>query len=105
MPTKTTKADQPYRVTGKVFVWDPLDDDDARGNLPSVTIPMRIKLKVIRQLAGQDLDNVATMFDILEQLIPGQTDRIDDMDVNDFTAMFTAWNTEYQSLSGATLGE
>lgn len=104
MPAKTTKTEQPYSIDGKVFSWLPLDDNDKRGNLPEVKIPMRIKLKVIRRLAGRDLDADA-MFDILEALIPDQAEALDEMDLNDFQEMFAAWQAEYQALSGATLGE
>lgn len=104
MPKKTTKSGQPYHVDGKKFIWQPLDDDDVRGNLPDVTIPLRIKLGVIRPMAERDL-GPAAMFDILEKLIPGQASALDEMDLNDFMAMFTAWQTEYEGLSGASLGE
>lgn len=104
MPTKATKEGSPYKVTGKKFIWQPLDDNDERGNLEAVEIPMRIKLKVVRDLTDRDL-NAAAMFEILERLIPEQSDALDEMDLNDFQAMFTAWQEEYQALSGATLGE
>lgn len=97
MPEKKTKADKPYRIDGKKFVWT-TDEGD------TVTIPLRIKLKLIRSMAGRDLD-AASMFDMLEALIPGQADTLDEMDVNDFQAMFKAWQTEYNALTGATLGE
>jgi hypothetical protein len=104
MPTKQTKNAEPYDIDGKVFVWHPLDDDDQRGNLADVRIPMRVKLKVIRELAGRELD-ASAMFDILERLIPDQADALDEMDLNDFQAMFTAWQAEYTALNGATPGE
>lgn len=104
MPTKTTDAGREYELDGKKFVWHPLDDDDQPGNLPDVTIPLRLKLGVVRDLAGQDLD-AAAMFQILERLIPDQADALDEMDLNDFQAMFVAWQGEYEALSGATLGE
>jgi hypothetical protein len=66
---------------------------------------MRVKLKMIRQMAGRDLDPSA-MFDILEQLIPDQAEVLDEMDiVTDFQPMFEAWQDEYNKLSGASLGE
>lgn len=104
MPEKKTKAGKPYRITGKRFIWSPLDDNDERGNLPDVEIPLRIKLKVIRSMADRELD-AAAMFTILEALIPNQSAELDEMDLNDFQAMFNAWQTEYNSLNGATLGE
>lgn len=103
MPEKQTPTAH-YRIDGKQFVWEPVDDNDERGNLPAVSIPMRIKLKVIRGLADRDL-NADAMFDILEAIIPNQAEALDEMDLNDFQDMFAAWQNEYQSLSGATLGE
>ena len=97
MPEKKTKTDKPYSIDGKTFTWTTEDGD-------TVEIPMRVKLKVIRSMADRDMD-AAAMFDILEQIAPGQGDTIDEMDVNDFTAMFQTWQTEYTSLSGASLGE
>lgn len=97
MPTKTTKSDQKYQVDGKTFIWTTEDGD-------TITIPLRIKLKVIRGMAGRELDADA-MFDMLDKLVPDQSDAIDEMDLNDFQAMFSAWQSEYESLSGATLGE
>jgi hypothetical protein len=96
MPEKQ-KNGKRYKVSGKTFTWTTEDGE-------TVEIPMRIKLKVIRELSGRDLDAEA-MFLILEKLIPGETETLDEMDLNDFQAMFAAWQEEYQKLSGASLGE
>ena len=98
MPTKTTKAGDNYKIDGKKFIWTTEDGDE-------VTIPLRIKLKVLRSLAGEDAGNVATMFKLLEQIIPDQGDVLDEMDVNDFVRCFTTWQQEYNTLNGASLGE
>jgi hypothetical protein len=98
MPEKTTKSGRSYTVDGKQLVWTTEDGTE-------VAIPLRIKLKVLRSMAHEDLENVATMFALIEQIVPGQADTLDEMDVNDFTAMFNAWNDEYAALSGASLGE
>jgi hypothetical protein len=101
MPEKLTTVNEVqvrYHIDGKTFTWTTED-----GN--TISIPMRIKLKVIRKLAKEELDNAATMFAILEQIIPGEADALDEMDVNDFAAMFSAWQEEYQALAGASLGE
>lgn len=98
MPTKTAKTGEPYKIDGKKFVWTTEDGDE-------VTIPLRIKLKVLRSLAGEDAENVATMFKLLEQIIPDQGDALDEMDVNDFVRCFTTWQREYNALNGASLGE
>jgi hypothetical protein len=96
MPTKKANGKQ-YAVNGKTFTWTTEDGD-------TVEIPLRIKLKVIRDLADRDMD-AAAMFAILERVVPDQTDTLDEMDLNDFSAMFSTWQDEYQKLSGATLGE
>lgn len=86
-----------YTVSGRTFTWTTEDGE-------AVEIPLRIKLKVIRSVADRELD-AAAMFDLLEQIIPGQTDVLDEMDIHDFESMFSAWQREYQARSGATLGE
>ena len=103
MPTKKNDAGRKYEVNGKKFIWHPLDDDDRTGNLPDVEIPLRIKLRTIREASGE-LD-AAAMFRLLEALIPNQADALDEMDVNDFQDMFVTWQKEYNALTGATPGE
>lgn len=104
MPEKTTPSGRKYDVTGKALTWHPEDEDGETGNLPDVVIPMRIKLKVIRSMNDQNIDS-ASMFAIIESLVPGQGDALDEMDVNDFQDMFATWQSEYKALSGASLGE
>ena len=105
MPTKTTPDGRAYEVDGKKFTWHPLDDNDEPGNLPDISIPLRIKLKVVRQMPSGNLD-ADSMFAILEALIPGAADALDEMDlVTDFQPCFAAWQSEYQALTGASLGE
>lgn len=104
MPTKKTDAGVEYEVTGKKLIWHPEDDEGGRGNLPAVEIPMRIKLKLIRSMADRELDSGA-MFDIIGALIPDREADLDEMDVNDFQAMFSTWQDEYNALTGASLGE
>lgn len=104
MPTKETAAGRKYDIDGKRFTWHPLNDDGETGALPDVTIPLRIKLKVVRSIADREM-NAAAMFSILEALIPGQADTLDEMDINDFQAMFSTWQTEYNLLGQATPGE
>lgn len=86
-----------YTIDGKTFTWTTEDDVE-------VSLPMRIKLKLIRGLAGKDLD-ADSMFELLDALAPDSTDVFDEMDLNDFQAMFMAWQKEYEALSGASLGE
>jgi hypothetical protein len=105
MPTKTTPAGRTYEVEGKKFTWHPLDDNDELGNMPDITIPLRIKMKLVWALPPGDL-TPDDMRNILEALIPpDQVDVLGEMDSNDFVACFAAWNTEYGLLGGASLGE
>ena len=104
MVTKTTEHGRSYDVDGKRFTWMPLDDDDQPGNLAPVVIPLRIKFGLVRDLVGQGLD-AQGMFDFLNRLIPTQTDALDEMDLNDFQIMFATWQTEYEALTGASMGE
>lgn len=97
MPTKTTDDGRSYTVTGKTFEWT--TDDGA-----TVTLPLRIKLKVIRAMDADSLD-AAGMFAILDGIAPGHADVFDEMDLNDFSRMFVTFQREYQALSGASLGE
>jgi len=97
MPEKQ-KNGKRYKINGRTFTWTTEDGDE-------VEIPMRVKLKVIRQMAGREMDAEA-MFDMLETLIPEQAPVLDEMDiVTDFQPMFMAWQEEYNALSGATPGE
>lgn len=105
MPEKKTDAGRKYNVTGKKFTWHPLDDDDKTGTIPDVSIPLRLKLGSLRKLSGQNGDDVDTMFALLQEVIPGQEEVLDQMDVSDFVAMFTTWQSEYNALTGATPGE
>lgn len=105
MPTKTTDKGREYEIDGRRLTWHPLDDEDQTGTIPDVKIPLRLKLGVILDVGEhRDLD-ISTMKDMLAALIPNQMDTLREMDVNDFEAMFVTWQTEYQSLSGASLGE
>lgn len=103
MASKKAEAGRKYEVDGKRFTWHPLDED-GKPTLDPVVIPLRLKLGAIRKLAGRDLD-AAAMFDLLEAVIPDQADALDEMDLNDFQAMFTTWQQEYAALNGATPGE
>lgn len=99
MPSKKAKTGQQYAIDGKTFVWTSPEAD------VEIRIPMRLKLKTIRAMSGRNLDDLETMFDLLDAVAPGQGEALDELDVNEFQAMFDAWQTEYNALSGATLGE
>ncbi|MDP9183849.1 MAG: hypothetical protein M3P04_13875 [Actinomycetota bacterium] len=98
MPSPKTKPRNPRgKVEGKTFIWETEDGD-------TVTIPLRIKLKLIRSMSSIELD-ADGMFAFLEALIPDQTATLDEMDVNDFSTCFKEWQTVYNGLQGADLGE
>lgn len=105
MPKKKTDAGREYEVNGKKFVWHPLDDDDEAGNLEAIVIPLRLKLKIVYALADRNLNDAAAMRDLLEGVIPDQSEALGEMDLLDFQDMFSTWQTEYNALSGASLGE
>lgn len=95
-----------YEIDGRMFIWHPLDENDKPGNLPDVKIPLRIKLGLIRKIGSDGDMDASAMFDVLEALIPDQAETLDEMDIiTDFQVMFTTWQTEYNALTGATLGE
>lgn len=98
MPEKTTESGKTYKVSDKSFTWT----TDADG---TVKIPLRLKMKTLRAMSGRNLDDLETMFDLIDAVAPGQEAVIDEQDVNDFQAMFAAWQKEYNDLTGSTLGE
>lgn len=102
MPEKSSTSGRRYEINGKRFSWFPLDDDD--NETEAFTIPLRIKMGVLLDLSGRDLDAVG-MQEMLLALIPGSQDRIREMDANDFQDMFKTWQFEYNLLNGASLGE
>ena len=106
MPAKKTETGKPYRVDGKKFYWSPLDEDDQRGNLADVMIPLRIKLALLLDMQDEGVEmDAAGMAKMLKSLIPNQEAALREMDINDFQEMFTAWQTEYNTLTGSSLGE
>jgi len=103
---KTAKNGTTYRIeNGKRIIW-PAEVDLEAGEEPfDVSIPLRMKMKVLRPLVGRESDDVGAMFEMLEGIIPDQAALLDEMDLNDFMAMFSTWQAEYELVNGATLGE
>ncbi|MGL5828199.1 MAG: hypothetical protein ACRC0L_01360 [Angustibacter sp.] len=97
MPTKSAGSSR-YHVDGKVFTWLSDDGED-------VTLPLRLKVGALRKLAKADDADIESMFALVLSVAPDAGDQLDELDVNEFSAMFEAWQREYQLLSGATLGE
>ena len=105
MVAKTSKHGRSYDIDGRRLIWHPEDDDGEQGNLPDVTIPLRLKMKTVLQFADRDMDSV-TMSEMLKAILPeSQKDTIGEMDVNDFQDMFVTWQNEYNTLTGGSLGE
>lgn len=106
MPEKTSKSGVPYMIDGRRLTWtanyvDP-DDDFPRFE---VTLPLRMKVGTVID-AGAAIDmNAEAMMSFIEKLIPGQAEKVREMDLNDFQDMFETWQLEYSTLTGASLGE
>jgi hypothetical protein len=103
MVTKQSSNGSSYEIDGRRFIWHP-EPFEGEETLPDVVIPLRIKMGLVLDIAGQELDNsvIATMF---ERIIPAQMDVVREMDVNDCQEMFTTWQADYNALTGASLGE
>lgn len=104
MPEKTSEQGRKYDVDGRKVIWHPEDDEGEQGNLPDVRLPLRIKMGLVLDAGEMEMDN-SGMVRMLELLIPNQIDTIREMDVNDFQDMFVSWQSEYNTLTGASVGE
>ncbi|HKY57660.1 MAG TPA: hypothetical protein VJL80_06455 [Aeromicrobium sp.] len=104
MPTKTSNDGRAFDIDGRKLIWHPEGEDGEPGGLPDVTIPLRIKLGLVLDHAEKSFDNEG-MAEFLSKLIPDQMETLREMDVNDFQDMFTTWQSEYNMLTGASLGE
>ncbi len=90
-------TDRRSSIKGKVFTWQTEDGD-------TLTIPLRVKMKTLLELADLNLD-AEGMYRTIEAIAPDQTDLIDEMDSNDFTAAFQAWQVAYTGGEDESLGE
>lgn len=93
---------QVYEVDGKKFTWHPDADEDEP--LADVVLPLRMKLKLIREFADRPMDADARA-ELIEKVAPASAETLPEMDLQDFDLMYTTWQQEYENLSGATLGE
>ncbi len=89
--------DHRSKVEGRTFTW--ATEDGA-----TLTLPLRIKMKVLRELNDVVLD-ADGMYRTVEAIAPDQVSVVDEMDVNDFTAAYEAWQDAYAGQAGAGLGE
>jgi len=104
MPTRTTEHGREYKVDGKYLVWTTDAWEDEKSS--TIRLPLRIKLGAIVKIAESgDLNNNATQLEILLAVVPMAREALEDMDVNDFRAMFETWLTTYNTLTGTGLGE
>lgn len=101
MPEKKSKNGQRYKINGRVLIWT---TDGTWDDPTEIQLPLRIKLRVLRELNDRELD-ADTMATMLEAVAPAEAAKFPEMDANDFTEMFLTWRREYENLSGATLGE
>lgn len=105
MVTKISKENRPYEIDGRRVIWHPEDDDGNQGTLDDIVIPLRLKMNTVLQFADRDMDSV-TMSEMLKAILPAvHQDKLGEMDVNDFQDMFTTWQSEYNQLTGGSLGE
>lgn len=93
----TPKPDPRGKIEGKKFIWTKEDGD-------TLVIPLRIAMGKIRELNDVILD-ADGMAQMIEATDPSLTAQINEMDTNDFTDAFNAWQVAYNSLAGASLGE
>lgn len=106
MPTKTTDKGREYDIKkGRFLVWHAEVWED-EGETPfDITLPLRIKLKVVRAIGTDAEMDADAMMKVLNLLVPDQSEALEEMDLNDFQEMFTTWQAEYEQLNGASLGE
>jgi hypothetical protein len=85
MPEKKTKADKRYsiRVDGKTFTWHP--DADEGETLPDVVLPLRMKLKLIREFARPPDGRRRAMPSSSRPGARQHAETFGEMDSNDFT--------------------
>lgn len=107
MPTKTTDNGRwTYHVDAKRFTWPAtIDTDDGDEATVDITLPLRIKARLIRQIAKDDDADIETIFKMIEAVAPQQVSTCEDMDMAELSTMFATWQTEYQALAGASMGE
>lgn len=105
MVSKTSKQGRPYDIDGRVLIWHPEDDEGAQGTMPDIRLPLRIKMGLVLKFADDEMNN-KVMADMVRAIIPQAAHAdLDEMDVNDFQDMFTTWQSEYNTLTGGSLGE
>ena len=107
MVSKISENGRRYDIDGRTFVWHPEDDDGVQGNMPDVQIPLRIKLKTVLAIGDGDITaSNSKMIEMVNAIIKGDSaEVVEEMDVNDFQDMFVTWMSEYNTLTGASLGE
>lgn len=106
MVTKISTNGRAYEIDGKAIVWHPEDDDGAQGVLPDIRVPLRLKLKLLLDIGEDNITDNAAMRAMLGAIIPpAHHDTLGEMDINDFQDLFTTWQSEYNSLTGGSLGE
>lgn len=97
MAEKKKPQDHRVSIKGKMFQWTTEDGD-------TLTIPLRVKMKTLLELNDVVLD-AAGMFKMITTIAPDQESVIEDMDSNDFTRAFEAWQEAYTGGEDASLGE
>ena len=87
------------KVIESTFVWESDDSD-----IGTVRIPLRFKAKILRKALEMQGDDLGFMFFLLNAIgVPDET--VDEMDVLELNAMFSAWQAAWQSQNEASLPE
>lgn len=86
-------------VAGDVFVWDSPDPD-----VGQVNVPLKFKSKILRAAKKMQDDQLGFMFYVLDSIgVPAA--QVDEMDVGELKAMFTAWQVAWAEQAGADFPE
>ena len=106
MVSKVSSEGRPYDIDGRAFIWHPEDDEGDQGTVEAVRIPLRIKLKTVLAVGAEGSYNNESMMALLMSVVGDKYgDVVGEMDVNDFQDMFVTWMSEYNTLTGGSLGE
>lgn len=102
--TKTTEAGREYEIVdGRRLVWhaDVWEDEEPF----DIVIPLRFKARALRPIKDITTDDAGGMLELLDELIPDQKDKVDELDVNDLLELVNVWFDEYKKQNGASVGE
>jgi len=102
-PIPESESAPQFQVIDQVFVWHLEDQDDIR-------IPLRIKMKLLRELVRiekeEDASDMEQLFVLLDALGDHKSiEQIDEMFIEDATPLIEAYFDEFAAHNKATPGE